>query len=152
MTDLKTDAAESALREHKALVNGRSLELPTVYHETVTDLRRELVEASGQYRKIGEPHWAAVLAYLDAAWVAKQAGKPEPARPSRAVMDADVGLRMAASYAYTLAAILRLAGDRFGPEVQQVLASAADDILTNGDGNDLNTDIESEEGGKENGP
>jgi hypothetical protein len=48
---------------------------------------------------------------------------------------------MAYGYSYALAAILGVAEREFGPEVARRLAAGADQILTNGDFDDLNADV-----------
>lgn len=140
MTELKSSEAEEALREHVAAARGESPERGLLYHENVTELRRTLMNASVMYTKMGKPYSDQAFAWINARRAAEEAGQPEPPRPPQPVRDADMACMMAASYAYTLAAVLRLAGD-LGPEVARKLATAADDILVNGDFEDLNADV-----------
>lgn len=132
MTELKTDAAEQALSEHIAAVNGRSAEAGTAYHESVTDFRRELVKSSLMWDKLHSPYWDATHAFF----VEKRAAAAgqEPVRPDQAIFDASSAGMMASSYAYTLAAVIAVAQKNFGAEVAQALASVADDLLINGGG------------------
>lgn len=117
-----------ALEEHLALTR-KDYHPPqaTPYHETVDDLRRELASEAETFRKRAELHC-----------VVFQRGEPEPTAPER---DAYIGSLMAGNYAYTLAAVLKVAGEDFGPEVCERLACVADDILTNGDDHDRNADV-----------
>ena len=131
MSDLKTDAAEQALAEHLAAIRGPNPERGTVYHETVTDFRRELVKSSLMWDKIHSPYWDATHAFF----VAKRAAAAgsEPVRPDQAIFDASSAGMMASSYAYTLAAVIAVAQKNFGEEVARALANVADDLLINGD-------------------
>jgi len=103
--------------------------MATAYHETVDDLRRELAGEALTFRKQMKPHQAVVFAAQE---------KHEDVPPAE--REAYIGCLMAANYAYTLAAILRVAGD-FGQEVCERLACVADDILTNGDDRERNADV-----------
>ena len=95
----------------------------TIYHETVTDFRAELVVTAHGFRER----------------MALYRGRPA-ADLTDMERDAYTGTLMAGNYAYTLAAVLGEAG-KFGPEVQQRLATIADDILMNGDDHDRNADV-----------
>ncbi len=141
MPDLRTPEAEDALREHLAVVRGHDPEPGTMYHETITAFRHALVQSALMWDKTSAPYRAAMFAWLDERRAAGQAGLKEPVRPPEAVRDADTACMMASSYAYTLAAVIRLAGEKFGREAARVLATAADDILTNGDFDSLNADV-----------
>jgi hypothetical protein len=48
---------------------------------------------------------------------------------------------MASGYAYTLAAVLAHAARKFGPDVAHGLGGLADDILMNGDDDNINADV-----------
>lgn len=141
MPDLRTPEAEDALREHLAVVRGCDPEPGTMYHESITDFRRTLVQSALMWDKTGEPYRTAMFAWLDEWRAAEKAGSKEPVRPPQAVRDADAACMMASSYAYTLAAVIRLAGERFGQEAARILANAADDILVNGDFDSPNADV-----------
>lgn len=52
---------------------------------------------------------------------------------------------MATVYSYTLAAVLKVAQREFGEEAARTLAFEADELLTNGDSDDLNADVMPEE-------
>jgi hypothetical protein len=101
----------------------------TAYHETVDDLRRELASECETFRRRKDLHRGAAFP--------PRAG----AEPADAERDAYLGCLMAGTYAYTLAAVLRVAGEEFGQETAARLASVADDILTNGDDHDRNADV-----------
>lgn len=49
---------------------------------------------------------------------------------------------MAANYAYTLAALLKVAEEEFGPDAAERLAGKADAIMSDGDENSYNEDLE----------
>jgi hypothetical protein len=100
----------------------------TAYHETVTDLRRTLVKAAEEWHKTNEHYFGLMHA------------QPPSETPAE-IRDAYAGSLMAAGYAYTLAAILGVAERKFGPEVAKRLAFDTDEILTNGDFDDLNADV-----------
>jgi hypothetical protein len=146
MTDLKTDAAESALREHLEVTRAARGADPagagwvTNYHQTLADLRGELMEASLMFHEMGELHRKVARGWLDERRCLPPGTEPEAPRPV-AAMDADVATLMASSYAYTLAAIIRFAGEHFGPEVANGIAFEIDEILTNGDFDGLNADV-----------
>jgi hypothetical protein len=95
----------------------------TIYHETVTEFRAELAQSASGFRDR----------------TALYRGRPA-AGLTGVERDAYTGCLMAGNYAYTLAAVLGEAG-KFGPEVQQRLATVADDILMNGDDRDRNADV-----------
>lgn len=94
----------------------------TIYHETVAEFRAELVETAHGFRERIDLY-------------RKPAGQMTTAEK-----DARVGNLMAGNYAYTLAAVLGAAAE-FGREVQEKLATIADDILMNGDDHDRNADV-----------
>lgn len=97
-------------------------ETGTPYHASVTDFRRKLVEASDKWWETSERHF------------------PQRAEGG-AHLDAYAAAMMAGGYAYTLAAILRVASDRYGPDVAHTLACIADDLLMNGEGKPFNDDV-----------
>jgi hypothetical protein len=113
----------------------------TPYHQTVDDLRRELVGEAATFREQMKPHQKVVYGLRDA----KRAGETvrEPAAEER---DAYIGCLMAGTFAYTLAAVLGAAGEAFGQGVCERLACVADEILTNGDDRDRNADVLPAEG------
>lgn len=111
-------------------------EWATPYHASVNDFRRELAGESAMFHKRMGPHRDVAFA----AMTAKRAGQ-EHAPLSQAEEDAYIGCLMAGSYAYTLAAVLRVAEQEFGREVVVRLACVADDIITNGDDHDRNADV-----------
>jgi hypothetical protein len=93
----------------------------TGYHASVEDFRRTLVKA--------HLTWAHVADRYNGAIARHAAGN----KGSRAEQDAWGASVMAYNYAYTLAAVIKLAEREFGPEVAHALAREADEILTNGD-------------------
>lgn len=96
----------------------------TNYHESIDHLRRDLMK--------GNAHWEKV---------AKDYGStPDDQVRSPAEVAAFAGSLMAASYSYTLAAILGYAR-KYGEHVAHDLAFEADEILTNGDFEDMNADV-----------
>ena len=90
----------------------------TAYHDTITDLRRELLEDVAVQRRIREKH-----------------------RANRD--DAYLAALLAANYAYTLAAVLHFAERELSQEAARRLAFVADEVLTNGEcgSMDLNGDL-----------
>lgn len=98
-------------------------EQPTNYHESVDHLRRDLM--------LGYTHWDKVT---------KEYGGTAGQVRSSAEYAAFAASMMAASYGYTLAAVLGHART-LGPDVAHELASLADDLLTNGDFDGLNADV-----------
>lgn len=137
MAELKTPAAEQALAEHLAAVRPPGQRpWATAYHETVDDFRRELASESAMFHKRMKPH----LEVTHELYETKRAGRPAR-EPTAAENDAYTGCLMAGNYAYTLAAVLQLAGEAFGQEVAERLACVADDILINGDDHDRNADV-----------
>lgn len=99
----------------------------TLYHESVTDLRRTLVVAAEKWRGVSETR--------------------RPQRTESSLhLDAYGAALMAYGYGYTLAAVLKVAEEKFGPEVAQALAAVADDLLMNGDSDNLNDDVMPEAG------
>src|SRR5262249_38682515 len=105
MPDLKPPGAEQALAEHLAAVCPDKAQWATPYHRTVDGLRRELAESAAKFEEMHGPYLAAGAARYEA----KLAGlSPEPLPQS--VRDAGMAALLAGSYAYTLAAVLRVAG------------------------------------------
>lgn len=96
----------------------------TGYHESVDHLRRDLMRAYEQYVKAVQEHRPQTLA---------------DTTPMQAT--AYMSSLAAQSYSYTLAAVLGYAAREFGPEVAHALACVADDVMENGDDNDLNGDV-----------
>lgn len=105
-----------------------SSDTSTWYHSSLTEFRRQLMAAAESWGKQKEGYFEQVHAQ-------------PPAETSRVTLDAYAGTMMAGSYAYTLAAVLGLAEREFGPQIARRLASAADDILENGDFDDMNADV-----------
>lgn len=108
----------------------------TLYHASVKDFRAALVKAAAMYNATSKEYQPQVFG---AAAKARETG--ETVKVPVAVGDAYRGSLMAYSYAYTLAAVIRYAGQHFGDEVAHGLACVADDLLTNGDDDNLNGDI-----------
>lgn len=104
-----------------------SADTSTWNHHSVTEFRQQLVRAAEAWNKQKEEYF-------------RQVHQPAAETP-RAVLDAYAGTMMAGSYAYTLAAILGQAEREFGPQIARRLASAADEILTDGDFDDMNADV-----------
>lgn len=102
----------------------------TIYHESVREFRSGLVAEAEMFSADAEKYGRQVYAL--------RAAKQEVPDADR---DARVSSLMAGGYAYALAAVLRVAEDRLGPQSARMLANFADDILTNGDDNDLNADV-----------
>jgi hypothetical protein len=97
---------------------------PTNYHESVEDFRCDLMK--------GVSHWNEVA--TERFDNARRAG----ADTDEAI--AYMASLMAGSYAYTLAAVIGYAR-KYGEDVAHDLAFLADEILTNGDFDGLNTDV-----------
>jgi hypothetical protein len=93
-----------------------------IYAENLTEFRRELVRASHVYLAAAEQF----LPQIGSGEVAVHAHR------------ANV---MAASYAYALAAALQLVAQIHGPDAADEIGSAVEDMLTNGDDTDLNSDV-----------
>jgi hypothetical protein len=89
---------------------------------TVETLRRQLITASEMWQKRSDT-------------TLSNTGHDDP------------GATMAAIYAYTLAATLRIINDQYSEEVAQCLATDITGILTDGDFDDVNGDILVAEGG-----
>lgn len=94
----------------------------TIYHDSVAALRRELMADAEQWHKAGDAY------FRQRKDDAKAAGAYAPSR-------------MAGVYAYALAAVLGVAERELGPQTARRLADVADDILENGDDDDLNADV-----------
>lgn len=113
----------------------RNAEWATPYHQTIADLRRELIEAHLDYEKHMVPHRAAVFAATDAV-----RGTDRLPEIPVAEMNAYTGLMMSAGYSYALAAVLERA-EKLDPEVARKLASLADCILQNGGEEEICADV-----------
>lgn len=93
------------------------------YHDSVDHLRGDLMKAY--------THWGAVSAdYLKQG--APQAGGDQAAAYGAALM--------ASAYSYTLAAVLKSAR-RYGDSIAEDLAALADELLVNGDSDNVNADV-----------
>lgn len=90
-------------------------------HEIVTEFRRSLIQE--------HLHWGEVRTRY-----------PGPHGPGTTA-DAHAGSLMAASYSYTLAAILAWTERHFGPGYAAALTGVAQMILNDGDPDDLNADV-----------
>jgi hypothetical protein len=101
----------------------------TNYHATVDDLRRDLVKSAAAFESMSER-------YLEL-----EMERRGMTNPPRGDAEARIASLAAWGYGYTLAAVLKVAQDRFGEEVARTLAFEADEILTNGDFDDLNDDV-----------
>ena len=137
MPELKTDEAEAALAEHVAATReGYQSPDDTPYSGTVTDFRAELMVTSRMWSETERPYREQVHAALKAV---RGTGKPPVIQP--AVADAHCACMMAASYSYTLAAMLGYAEKNFGHATAARLACLADNILMNGDDGEHNADV-----------
>jgi hypothetical protein len=94
---------------------------PADEHEIVTQFRKSLIQAN--------LHWGEVHTRY-----------PGPHGPG-AGSDAHAGSLMAASYSYTLAAVLAWTERQFGAGYAAALAGVAEMILNDGDPDDLNADV-----------
>jgi hypothetical protein len=90
-------------------------------YETVSDLRRGLTGSAGMWQETASRY--------------QGSDSPEAAR------DAHVGNLMAASYSYTLAAVLGVAAKEYGEAIARRLAWIAASVMIDGDDNDLNADL-----------
>jgi len=131
---MTTTEAQAALREHLWATRGEDPEWATAYHQTIKDLRRELIEAHLDYEKHMAPHRAVVFAAMDARRAGQEAEIPQ------AEVNAYTGLMMSAAYSYTLAAILERA-EQLDGEVARRLAALADMILQNGGEEEICADV-----------
>jgi hypothetical protein len=131
---MTTTEAQAALREHLWATRGDRPEWATAYHQTIADLRRELIEAHLDYQEHMAPHRAVVFAAMDA----RRAG--EEREIPAAEMNAYTGLMMSAGYSYALAAVLERA-EKLDPEVARKLAALADGILQNGGEEEICADV-----------
>lgn len=108
------------------------LEPATNHHTTVADLRRSLMRQHEAYEGQANVYTARVL----------EAPKGQPETPeSAAVLAAWLGHSMASHYAYALAAVLGIAGERYGDDAARDLAFEVDEILANGDFDGANADV-----------
>jgi hypothetical protein len=96
-------------------------------HHSLEEFRRGLMSAAVYHHKVAGEY--------EAVW-----DKPRGER-LKSECDAHAGSLMAGSYAYVLAAVLRVAAEEFGPQTARRLADVADCILADGDGEDLNADV-----------
>ena len=121
MSNLVPDPFEYDGEEFSA----RYEQVPTVggtatnYHESVDDLRRDLMKGVAFWEKVTDEY--------------KDPADKVQARLLSAAL-------MAGGYGYTLAAVLGYAR-KYGEHVAHDLASEADEILTNGDFEDMNADV-----------
>ncbi len=97
---------------------------PTLYHDSVDHLRRDLMTSYDQYEKAVQEYRPQSLA---------------GSGPAQAT--AYMSSLAAKGYAYTLAAVLGYAGRKFGTDVAHELACIADDIMNNGDDENINADV-----------
>lgn len=105
-----------------------SSDTSTIYYHSVDEFRRTLASSAEAWHRAKEHYFSLMPAR------ARDKVAPE-------VRDAYAGTLMAYSYAYALAAVLGVAEREFGPQTARRLALVADDILTNGDFDDLNKDV-----------
>jgi hypothetical protein len=110
-------------------------ERATAYHDTIKDLRRDLIESHLEYERAMAPHRALVFGAMNAT----RGTDAEPEIPA-AEMNAYTGLMMAGAYSYALAAVLERA-EKLDPEVAQKLAALADCILENGGEAEICADV-----------
>jgi hypothetical protein len=121
------NAVVSIITEGEPDPTAGSADTSTWNYHSVTEFRQQLVRAAEAWNKKKEEYF-------------RQVQQPAAETP-RAALDAYAGTMMAGSYAYTLAAILGQAEREFGPQIARRLASAADEILTDGDFDDMNADV-----------
>jgi hypothetical protein len=121
------DAVLAIIKGEEADPDTGTADTSTIYHHSAAEFRRGLMSAA--------VHWNDVADQYGAVW-----DRPRGERPA-AELDAHAGSLMAGAYAYTLAAILRVAEEELGPQSARRLATIADDMLTNGDDDDLNADV-----------
>jgi len=107
----------------------------TAYHDTIKDLRRDLIESHLEYERAMAPHRTVVFDAMNA--VRGTDAKPQV---SAAEMGAYTGLMMSAAYSYALAAVLERA-EKMDPDVAQKLAALADCILENGGETEICADV-----------
>jgi hypothetical protein len=96
----------------------------TYYHDSVDHLRRDLMKAHTAWFKAADQSRPEQAAGADPAQVAAYSAA-----------------LMASSYSYTLAALIGYAR-RYGEHIPHALACVADDILMNGDDDNLNADVQ----------
>lgn len=102
----------------------------TINHHSVDDFRRDLVADATAWHATRDECWKLV----------NNPDTPSGQVPESASTAYHASL-MAWQYAYTLAAVLRVAARDFGPETARRLAIYADGILADGDDEDLNADV-----------
>lgn len=116
--------AERMLAEAVAAMNATEPDDRVGYdYATVSDLRRGLVGSSGA------DHWQ------------ETASRYFGCKTPEAARDAYVSSLMAASYSYTLAAVLGVAAREYGQAIARRLAWIAASVMIDGDDNDLNADL-----------
>lgn len=102
----------------------------TPYHASVADFRRALVTSAEIFGDQADRYSARIYA----------------ADPGRAATpterDAYTAAWSAHNYGYTLAAILKMAAEKFGDAAAHTLACEADEMLTNGDYHGWNDDVQ----------
>ncbi len=103
---------------------------PTLYHDSVDHLRRDLIAGYETHRAMADKYFAATI----------RTDIP-PVRD--AISDARDASAAAYNVSYTLAAVLGYAAREFGEDVAHKLACVADNVLANGDDGDVphNADI-----------
>jgi hypothetical protein len=117
--------AEQMLAEALAAMNATEPDDRVGYdYATVIELRRGLVGGSS-----GADYWQ------------ETANRYFGCKAPEAARDAYVGSLMAASYSYTLAAVLGAAASEYGQAVARRLAWIAASVMIDGDDNDLNADL-----------
>lgn len=94
-------------------------ETPLVADDKLTEFRRQLVKTSQMWHDRFQ----------------KSLGEDDD------FSKANPGELMAGSYAYTLAAVLKVAEIELGPEAARQLGRIAEEILENGDFDDWNADV-----------
>jgi len=92
----------------------------------ITKFRRDLVAQAAAHQRLADK-------YILSAYGAKPVDEN--------VNEAFLGNSMAANYAYTLAAVLKMVERRVSPEVAEVIALDAHLIMVDGDDTDLNDDV-----------
>lgn len=103
----------------------------TNYHATVDDLRRDLMASHLDMVKCSEEYFVAT----------KDPEKAKQLKPREVISDAWMASTAAYNTSYALAAVLKIAQRELGEEAARTLAFEVDEILTNGDFDDLNADV-----------
>lgn len=96
---------------------------PTLYHDSVDHLRRDLIAGYQTYLARADQYFALTI-------------RPDIPPTKDAISDARDASAAAFNVSYTLAAVLGYAARQFGDDVAHALACVADNVLYNGDDGD----------------